>query len=393
MVDDEVLGADGGEGIAGMVAEALGEARIVGLELEVRPVDADELAELVERQHAVDQEDLVVAHAELAGDEVAQLLRHGGVDLETDDLAEAPALQRGLELAHQVLGLFLDFEVAVADDAETALPLHLVAREQPADEQADHLLQRDEALHAALAVRQADEAVDLRRHADERVHRPPVMDARELQRQREAEIGDEGERVRRVDGERREHGEDVAEEEVVQHRAVGLVDVGAVHQHDAARNQLRAQLAPARLLVLGQLGDGGGDERQLLGGGEPVGAAAAESSRTCSFRPATRTMKNSSRLLAEMERKRSCSSSGCSRLEASSSTRRLNSSQDSSRLMKRSGASISSSSSGFVVTGSCTGGWPSSASATTCVSLSVTIATASFLRLTRFDRREGRRAS
>src|SRR5215207_839417 len=48
-------------------------------------------------------------------------------------------------------------------------------------------------------------------------------------------------------------------------------------------------------------------------------------------------MKNSSRLLAEMDRKRSCSRRGWLLLEASSRTRRLNCSQDSSLLMKRSG--------------------------------------------------------
>ena len=34
----------------------------------------------------------------------------------------AAALQRALEEAHQVLGLFLDLDVRVADDAEGALP-------------------------------------------------------------------------------------------------------------------------------------------------------------------------------------------------------------------------------------------------------------------------------
>src|SRR3546814_9748405 len=48
-------------------------------------------------------------------------------------------------------------------------------------------------------------------------------------------------------------------------------------------------------------------------------------------------MKNSSRLLPEIDRKRSRSSSGCAGLRASSITRRLKASHDSSRLKKRSG--------------------------------------------------------
>src|SRR5580658_9381708 len=48
-------------------------------------------------------------------------------------------------------------------------------------------------------------------------------------------------------------------------------------------------------------------------------------------------MKNSSRLVAEIERNRSRSSSGCLALADSSNTLRLNSSHDNSRLMNRSG--------------------------------------------------------
>ena len=114
-----------------------GKARIVGHEFEVGPVERDELRQLVERQHAVDEEDLVV------GDTRARCctkrrsaVRHRGIDLEPDHRAAAAALERGLEQAHQVFGFFLDFDVAVADDAEGALPLHGIAGEQLADEQA-----------------------------------------------------------------------------------------------------------------------------------------------------------------------------------------------------------------------------------------------------------------
>ena len=51
-------------------------------------------------------------------------------------------------------------------------------------------------------------------------------------------------------------------------------------------------------------------------------------------------MKNSSRLLAEIARNRSLSSSGCASLDASSRTRRLKLSQDSSRLTKRFGSTV-----------------------------------------------------
>ena len=77
VVDDQVLLPDGGKAIAAMVADAFGIARIVGHEFEIGTVDARELVELVEREHAVDQEHLVVGDRERALHEAAQLGRHG----------------------------------------------------------------------------------------------------------------------------------------------------------------------------------------------------------------------------------------------------------------------------------------------------------------------------
>ena len=225
MVDDQVLLPDRREAVAGMIADALGEARIVGHEFEVGPVDRHELVELAQRQHAVDQEHLVVGDRERALHGLAQLDRHGGLDLEADDRAAAAPLEHALELADQVLGLFLDFDLGVADDPEGALPFDRVAGKEARNEQAGRLLERDQAHRAALRRRrQADEALDLLRHADQRVHRLAVALARQLQRDREAEIGDERERVRRIDRERREHREDVAQEIVLEPGAVGLLE-------------------------------------------------------------------------------------------------------------------------------------------------------------------------
>jgi hypothetical protein len=72
-------------------------------------------------------------------------------------------------------------------------------------------------------------------------------------------------------------------------------------------------------------------------GVRPSGLRSAMPSRTWARIPATRTMKNSSRLLAEIDRNRTRSSAGWRGLTDSSRTRRLKCSQESSRLMKRSG--------------------------------------------------------
>ena len=127
-----------------------GKARIVRHEFEIGPVDARELRQLAQRQHALDQEHLVVGDRERALHEAAQLGRHRRFHFEADGRAAAAALERALEQPHQVFGLFLDFDVGVADDAERALPLDRVAREQLRDEQAGRLLQRDHAHRTAV---------------------------------------------------------------------------------------------------------------------------------------------------------------------------------------------------------------------------------------------------
>src|SRR5262249_11668296 len=144
---------------------------------------------------------------------------------------------------------------------------------QARDEQPDRLLERDQPRRARLRLRrQADEALDLLRHADERVQRLAVVLADEMQRDGEAEIGDEGKRMRRVDRERREDRKDATQEVVLEPGAVRLLDRLAVDQQDILLGELLAQLAPARLLVARESRDRRVDLRELLGGGEPVRA-------------------------------------------------------------------------------------------------------------------------
>ena len=222
MVDDQVLLPDGSEAIATMVANALGKPGIIWHELEIRPIDTGQLRKLVQRQHAVDEKDLVFCTAHRALHETLELGGHRRVHFETDHRSAPPPLKHRLELADQILGLFFDFYVGVADDAEAAPALHGIAGEQTANEHDDRLFQRDEARGRLIAVRQADEAVDLRRHADQRVHRLAVVGAAERQGNREAQVRNERERMRRVDREGGEHGEDMVEEMIIQPGAILL---------------------------------------------------------------------------------------------------------------------------------------------------------------------------
>ena len=135
------------------------------------------------------------------------------------------------------------------------------------------VISRDRAI---LAGRQADEAVDLAGHADQRVHRLAVGSARQMQRDGEAEARNEREGMRRIDRERRQQRENVVEEVILDPGPLGLGDVLAVDQDDADVGEHAAQVAPDRLLVGGELRDRLVDERELLGRRQAVGAALGD---------------------------------------------------------------------------------------------------------------------
>src|SRR3990170_2973499 len=87
------------------------------------------------------------------------------IELEADDVAAPAPLQQRLERAHQILGLFLQLDVAVAQHAERALALDLEAREQLLEKHGYHLLELDEAHlgRPSLVRGHTDEALELAR--------------------------------------------------------------------------------------------------------------------------------------------------------------------------------------------------------------------------------------
>ena len=109
---------------------------------------------------------------------------------------------------------------------------------------------------------------------------------REVQR----EIGDVGERVARVDRERREHREDALVELLVEELAVVLVEVVVLGEHDAGPGEGGNELVEERALLPGdQRLDLLTDLEQLLGGRATVGGARRDARRDLLLRPATRT--------------------------------------------------------------------------------------------------------
>ena len=270
MVDHQVLLLDGQERVAAIVADPLGEARRIGREFQIGARQADDFRQVLQRQHAVERDDLVGFDIEFLGDEGAHFRGHVRVRLQPDHRAAPAAFQRRLEQADQVFRLFLDFEIAVADDAEQALRLDRKAGKQLLDMGDDHRLQQHQPRAASGRLRQADEAVDLGRHAHQRLHPRARAAVREVERERQAEIGNEGEGMSRVDRQRRQHREDMQEEMVVEPEPFGLAELRRLDEDDVLRLEFVLEMAPAAQLLQRQFADPGADQRQLLGRGQPV---------------------------------------------------------------------------------------------------------------------------
>ena len=126
-----------------MFEDPLGEARLVGGELQVGAAQRDQLGQLRQAEQAVCDHDLFGMALQVAQDQVLQLGRHGGLQRDADHRAASALAQQRLELAHQVLGLLLDLQVAVADDLEDTLGFDLALREQPVEEQRHQRLHRN----------------------------------------------------------------------------------------------------------------------------------------------------------------------------------------------------------------------------------------------------------
>ena len=133
-----------------------GKRAIIGLELQVGPLGEDQLGQIRQSHQIFDDHDLGFVEIEMLGDEMAQMRRaSSSLHFIWMTLPRRRRLSSDLEQQHQVFGLFLDFDVAVAQDAEQAPAGDAVAGEQLVEIKRDDMLQRDEARVALVDVRQA----------------------------------------------------------------------------------------------------------------------------------------------------------------------------------------------------------------------------------------------
>jgi hypothetical protein len=270
-MQQHVLLAHGGEDVAVMVAHPLGQARLVGVPAQVGAVIDDQLGDVRDADRAVDLDHFVSRHAQVFADQALERVRRAAIEREPDRPAPAAALERGLELAHQVLGLFLDFQVAVAQHPEDAAAGGPVAGKELIQEQLQQGFQRQEADLARRPRGQPDVARELRRDRDHRPHRFGIGDPLEIQHQRQPAIGDEGEGMRRVQRQGGHHRKDLGQEMLLHRRQVVAGQVTGLDDMDAFRRQQAAQVAPAFLLGLLQRQRVAVDQIELLRRGAAIG--------------------------------------------------------------------------------------------------------------------------
>ena len=241
-----------------------------GLILQGGPVQADEEPQVAERQQPLGDVDLRFLDLELAHEHLAGLHAHRVVDLQPDRSGTSlPPLQDRFDRGQQIVGLVLfDLDIGVARDPEEVVRQQVHAGEQLIQVGRDDFLER----HEPLSVGQLDEAWDVGWHLDARELPHPghgvTHHGGDVQRQ----TRDVGERVRRVDRQRREDREDPFAEPSSQERPVALREVDPMREADAfllqGRQEFVGEEFPCASL---HLVDPLADRFQLLVGSHPVG--------------------------------------------------------------------------------------------------------------------------
>ena len=152
-------------------------------------------------------------------------------------------------------------------------------------------------------------------------------------------LGNERERMRRIDRQRRQQRKDVAQEMILDPAPLGLGDIAAVDQHDAVLGQhRRADRARSPAGRWPSFETASLMQHQLLGRRQAVGAALGDALAHLRLDAGDADHEEFIKVVGRNRQEPHPLQQRDGRgLTASSSTRRLKCSQDSSRLMKRSG--------------------------------------------------------
>ena len=215
----------------------------------------------------------IVFDLEVLHQDVEDAPRHVRLDLQQRQRAVAQLLEAAIHRLQQVVGLvFLDHHVGVADDAEEVRALDLRAGEELLDVAANDVFEEHERGAAGCGDRPSGRATKRGSIPGTLTRanfvRPPcrTRTARFMLR-----FEMYGKRMARIEGERREDGEDLRLEILREPRIDGRRVVGGLEEVNALGGQQRPQVPrPARRLLVHLRQRPRPDDRQLFFGGQPV---------------------------------------------------------------------------------------------------------------------------
>ncbi len=241
--------------------------------LQLGPVQGRDAEQSGEVQRAGQRVDLGLADLQLPHQQVQYVPVDRLLDLQPHRRPEPAPHQLLLQRLEEVLRVvLLDLQVLVAGEAEGVVLQHLHPREQLLQVRGDDVLDGHVPLRGGL-----QEAGEQRRHLDAGEVPVPGDRVADDDGQVEGEPGDVRERVRGVDRQRSEHGEDAVPEEGEQARLLLLRQLAPAHQVDALVGQGRGDVLVVAGGVPGhELAGAGPDHLQHLAGLEAGGGAGGD---------------------------------------------------------------------------------------------------------------------
>jgi hypothetical protein len=271
--------------------QAQRDHRLPGRILERGPVGARQLKEAGQVDQPIDSVDILRAQVQLTHEELTVVFRHRAVHLQPCDRGKTPLAQLSGDHLQQVFGLLLvAAHVGVARHAEGMDAHNLHAGEKFVDVCGDELLDGQEVRlffgGAAFIGRHGEQA--RARQLDARKVRRLLFAVAQHHRQRQAEVGDEGKRMSRIDGQRRQHLVDLGMEPFVQQGALPRAEVAVVQQvYASLGRQARLEFTlPQRGHAAVNLDGSVVEQAQLLGGCAPVVGELAHLRRLLPAQPA-----------------------------------------------------------------------------------------------------------
>ena len=240
--------ADRGEAVAAEVLDPLREARRERREQQVRPVLGDQLRDVGEAEDAVDHVDVLGRHAELVA--IRNARRSSGMAASIVSRITSPRRRRLSAVSNRRTRSSASSSISTSLSRRTRKkppPLHSKPGNRQVGEASDQLLERQEARAGRRAGGRSARACPAA--APGRCSVLAACRARARSDHAEAAVGDERERVRRVDGERRQDREHLVDEALAQ-PARGRAGVSSPTSSTATpcSRSSAGQLVPAALL-------------------------------------------------------------------------------------------------------------------------------------------------